>query len=130
MPSAPDASAIDTSSLRSMLACSWMRTPSLVSYGPSVRGAACRPRWRRARASLFAAQVQAQPSGHIMQIALALVQVGILDVVEHRGNLVEGALHGPLGVDALGGDQVRRAADEHWIVQHEELRIEDGREVG
>ena len=47
------------------------------------------------------AQVQAQPAGDIVQIAFPLVQIRIVDVVEHRSQLVEGALHGPLRVDAL-----------------------------
>ena len=54
-----------------------------------------------ARAALLAAQVHAQAAGHVVQVALALAQVRILDVVEDDGELVEGALHRPLGVDAL-----------------------------
>ena len=113
-----------------------MRVQSSCATTDGVSSSAIEDTWRIeilqqiTRAALFAAQVHAQAAGDIVQIAFALVQVGVLDVVEHRGNLVEGALHGPLGVDALGGDQVGRAADQHRIVEHEELRIEDGREVG
>ena len=83
-----------------------------------------------ARAPLLAAQVHAQAPRHVVEVALALVQVRILDVVEHRGDLVERALHGPLRVDTLGGDQIRGAADQHRIVEHQQLRVEDGGEIG
>jgi hypothetical protein len=79
--------------------------------------------------SLLAAQIHPQPPGHIVEVAFALAQVGILDVIEYRGDLVEGALHGPLGVDPLAGDEIRRAADQHGVVEHQQLRIEDGREL-
>ena len=64
-----------------------------------------------ARAALLVAQVHAQAAGDVVQVALALVQVRILDVVEDCGELVERALHRPLGVDALLADDGRRAAD-------------------
>jgi len=53
------------------------------------------------RPALLAAQVHPQPPCHVVQIALALVKVGILDVVEDGGNLVERALDRPFRVDAL-----------------------------
>ena len=43
--------------------------------------------------------------------------------------IIEGALYRPFGVDALGGNQVRGAADEHRIVEHQQLRVEDRGEV-
>ena len=59
-------------------------------------------------AALLVAQVHAQPAGDVVQVALALAQVRIVDVVEDRGHLVERALHRPLGVDALLADDRSR----------------------
>ena len=82
-----------------------------------------------AGAALLAAHVHAQPAGDVVQVALALVQVRILDVVEDRGQLVERALHRPFGVHALRLDDRGRAAEQHRIVEHQDLRVEDGGEV-
>ena len=81
-------------------------------------------------AALLVAQVHAQPAGDVVQVALALVQIRIVDLVEHGGDFVERALHGPLGVDALLHDDRRGAADEHRVVEHQQLRVEDGGEIG
>ena len=74
-------------------------------------------------------QVHAQPPGDVVQVALSLVQVGIVDVVEDGRQLVERALHRPLRVDPLIADDDRGAADEHRIVEHQELGVEDRRQV-
>ena len=82
-----------------------------------------------AGAAFLVAQVHAQPAGDVVQIALALVQVRIVNLVEHRGHFVERPLDGPFGVDALFHHDRGGAADEHRIVEHQDLRVEDRREV-
>ena len=56
------------------------------------------------------AQVHPQPADQIGDVALALAQVRIGDLVEDRAELVEHLLHRPLGVDALLADDARRRA--------------------
>jgi hypothetical protein len=64
-----------------------------------------------------------------VQVALALVQVWILDIVEDGGELVEGTLHRPLRVDALFAEDRRGPPDQHGVVEDEQLGVEDGGEV-
>ena len=58
------------------------------------------------------------------------MQVRIVDVIEHGADLVERALHGPLGIDPFIRERPRRAPDQDRIVEHQQLRVEDGGEVG
>ena len=55
-------------------------------------------------------QVHPQPADEIGDVALALAQVRIGDLVEHGAELVEHLLHRPLGVDALLAHDARRRA--------------------
>ena len=50
-------------------------------------------------------QVHLQPADEIGDVALALAQIRIGDLVEHRAELVEDLLDRPLGVDALLADE-------------------------
>jgi hypothetical protein len=58
------------------------------------------------------------------------VQIWIVDVVEDNGGFVERTLDRPLGVHTLVAHDGGRASDENRIVEHQELRVEDGREIG
>ncbi len=69
-------------------------------------------------------QVHAHPAGDVGDVALALAQVRILDGGEHRAQFLVGAMHRPGGVDAVGFDQRARPAEEHRVVEHEQLRVE------
>ena len=71
-----------------------------------------------------------QTPGDVMQVALALVQVRIVNVVEDRGGFVERTLHCPFRVDPLVAHDRGRASHENRIVEHQQLRVEDGREIG
>ena len=75
-------------------------------------------------------QVHLHASDEVRDVAFPLPQVRIGDIVEDRAELVEDLLHGPLGVDALAADDLRGARDEHRVVEHEELRVEERRELG
>ena len=73
------------------------------------------PTTRRARAAGRAASRRpgagsSQPADEVGDVALALAQVRIGDLVEHGAELVEHLLHRPLGVDALLADDRRRRA--------------------
>ena len=83
-----------------------------------------------ASSALFVAQIHAQASGDVVQIALTLVQVRIVNVVEDRGGFVERALHRPLRVDPLVADHGGSPSHENRIVEHQQLRVEDGCEIG
>ena len=84
-----------------------------------------------AGSALLVAKVHTQPAWRYRAGRLfALVQVGVVDVVEHRGDLVQRkALHGPLGVDSLLHDDGGSTPDEHRIVEHQHLRVSDRRQV-
>jgi hypothetical protein len=56
------------------------------------------------RSTAFLSQIEAQDDRDVVDVALPLVQIPIVDVVEHRRQLVERALYRPLGVDALVAD--------------------------
>ena len=71
------------------------------------------------------AQVHGQPADDVGDVALALAQVGILGLVEERRDVLERALQRRLGVQPLGPDRLRRAPDEHRVVEHQELRVEE-----
>ena len=81
-------------------------------------------------AALFVAQIHAQAAGDVVQVALTLVQVRIVDVVEDRGGFVERALHRPLRVDPLVTNDGGSPSHQNRIVEHQQLRVEDGREIG
>src|SRR5262249_19434156 len=75
-------------------------------------------------------QVGAEASDDVGDVSLALAQVGIVHAVEQRRHFVERALQGRLRVQALVADDSRRAIDEHRIVEHQELRVEEVRVLG
>jgi hypothetical protein len=74
--------------------------------------------------------VHAQPSDEIGDVAAALLQVRIGELLEHRAHFVKHLLDGPLGVDALLADDVGRARQQHGIVEHQQLGVEQGCKLG
>jgi hypothetical protein len=74
-------------------------------------------------------QVHAQPPDQVGDIAAALAQIGIGHLVKERTEFVEYLLHGPLGVHPLFADNLDRPRDHHRVVQHEELCVEQRRQV-
>ena len=70
-------------------------------------------------------QVHGQPADHVGDVALALAQIGILRLVEERGNVLERPLERGLGVQPFAADRVGRAPDEHRVVEHQQLRVEE-----
>jgi hypothetical protein len=75
-------------------------------------------------------QVHAQPPHQIGDVAFPLAQVGIGDLVEHRAELLEHLLERPFGIDLLLADERRGAREQHRIVEHQHLRVEERRQLG
>ena len=71
------------------------------------------------------AQVHRQAADHVGDIALAFAQVRVVRLVEKRRDVLERALQRRLGVQPFVADRVRRASDEHRIVEHQELGVEE-----
>ena len=74
-------------------------------------------------------QVHPHPAGDVGDVAVALAQIGVFDRGEHRAQLLVGAVHRPGGVDALGLDQLAGPAEEHRVVEDEQLRVEQRGQV-
>ena len=71
-----------------------------------------------------AAQVHAQAADDVADISLPLAKVGILRLIEERGDLVQRPLERRAGVEALRADDVGRRLDQHGVVEHQQLRVE------
>src|SRR5690606_32208945 len=80
-------------------------------------------------ASRTVAQVHPQAARDVGDVVLALAQVLVLDAREHRTELFVRAVHGPRGVDALGPDDLLSAPHEERIVEHQDLGVEDRRQL-
>ncbi len=74
---------------------------------------------------LGGAQVHAHAADDVRDVPFAFAQVGILRLIEQLGDLLERVLQRGLGVQAPRQDDVARAIDEHRVVQHEQLRVEE-----
>ena len=61
-----------------------------------------------------------------MKVAFALAQVRVRHVVEYGAQLLQRPLDRPLGVHPLLADECGGAADEHRVLENEQLRVEDG----
>jgi len=68
-------------------------------------------------------------SGEHNDVGNFLVRV-LGDFIEHRAELVERLLDGPLGVDPLIADDLGDPRDEHRIVEHQQLGVEDRGQLG
>jgi hypothetical protein len=75
-------------------------------------------------------EVHAQPPHQIGDVAFPLPQVGVGHLVEYRAEFLKHLLDRPLGVHALGADDVGGPRHEHGIVDHQELGIEERRHLG
>ena len=82
-----------------------------------------------ARPARAVPQVHAQAAGDVGDVVLALAQVRILHRREELVELLVGAMHRPRGVDALGADDLLGAADQHRVVEHQDLRVEQRRQL-
>ena len=71
-----------------------------------------------------AAQVHAQAPDDVADVAFALAQVRVFGPIEQRGDFAERAFQRRRGVELLGADDLRRAIDQHRVVEHQELRVE------
>ena len=76
------------------------------------------------------AQVHAQAADDVADVPLALAQVRVVGLVEERGDFVERALERGGGVQALAADDRLRPRDQHRVVEHQELRVEEVRVLG
>ena len=76
------------------------------------------------------AQVHPQPADEVGDVALALAQVGIGDLVEDGAEFLEHLLDRPLRVHALLADDRRRPRHEHRVVEHQQLRVEERGQLG
>ena len=76
------------------------------------------------------AQVHAQPPDHVVDVTLALPQIGIVAAIEQRRHLVERAIERGLRVEPLGANDRRGALDQHRVVEHQDLRVEQVGMVG
>ena len=70
-------------------------------------------------------QIHRQAADDVRDVALALAQVGVLRLVEECGNVLERALERGFGVQPFAADRVRRAPDQHRVVEHQQLCIEE-----
>ena len=68
--------------------------------------------------------------GHLAHVGLALAQVLVLDVVELRRQLVELHAQRPFGVAALLGDDLARRLREGGVLEHHEVHVHEGRQLG
>ena len=76
------------------------------------------------------AQVHLEPADQVGDVAAPLPQVRIGHLVEHRAELVEHLLHRPLRVDALLAHDLDGSRDDHRVVEHQQLRVEQRGDVG
>jgi hypothetical protein len=76
------------------------------------------------------AQVHAQTADYVGDIAAALAQVRVIDIGEKPGHLIERALERPIGVRPLFADERDGSRDQQRIVKHQELGIEERRQLG
>ena len=81
------------------------------------------------RAVAGAAQVHPHAAGDVGDVAVAFAQVRILDRSEHLAQLLVGPVHRPRRVDPLGLDQFAGPAEEHRVVEDEQLGVEERRQV-
>ena len=58
-------------------------------------------------------------------VALAVAEVGVLNLLEHRLDLVERLAHGPLGRGLLLADHAAGALDQVDVRQHQPVRLQD-----
>ncbi len=82
-----------------------------------------------ARSTAILSQVETETPGDVVHVALALVQISVVEIVEDGGQLVERALYRPLGVDPFVADHRRSPADQRRIIEHEQLGVEQGCQV-
>jgi hypothetical protein len=80
--------------------------------------------WMRVQSSCAASEAVSSSA-----IRIELAQVLVLDAGEHRPELFVGTVHGPGGVDPLLLDDLFRPADKQRIVEHQDLRVEDRRQL-
>ena len=70
------------------------------------------------------AEVAAEARDDVGDVTLALAEIRIVAAVEERRNLLQGLLQRRLRVHALARNDLRGAIDEHPVIQHEELGVE------
>ena len=69
-------------------------------------------------------QVHAEPTDDVGDVAFALAQVGVVRLVEERGDFLQRALQRRFGVQPLVADDRRCPLDQHRVVEHQELGVE------
>ena len=82
-----------------------------------------------ARSRHVLAEVHLQAADQIGDVAFALAQIRIGDLVEYAAEILEHLLDRPLGVDALRAHDLGGARNEQGIVEHQELRVEERRQL-
>ena len=78
-----------------------------------------------ARPARAVAQVHAQAAGDVGNVVLSLAQVRVLHGRELFVETLVGAMHCPGRVDAFGADDLLGLADQHLVVEHQDLRVEE-----
>ena len=73
------------------------------------------------------AEVAPQPSTDIGQVAHAFAEPRIPFATKQIVQFLDRPLEGPVRVDAVRSHEIVRTAQEHRVVEHQQLRGEDGR---
>ena len=70
------------------------------------------------------AQVHAEPADDVGDVSLPLAEVRVISLIEERRDLIQRAAQRRFGVEAFHPDDRRGAIDQHRIVEHQQLRVE------
>ena len=103
---------------------SWRR--SAVSAGERSWATMIAPRRRLLHVRRLAEQVLDDPLADVVHVRAPLLEVLVGLLVERALDLARRALHRPLGVDALLPDEPLRLQDEHLVLQHHPVHVDDG----
>ena len=75
-------------------------------------------------------EVHAQAAHQIRDVSFTLAEIRVRHLVEHGAELLENLVERPLGVDALLANELGGAGHQHRIVEHQQLRVEQGGQLG
>ena len=76
------------------------------------------------------AKIHAQTSDDVADVPLSLFQVDIFTLIEHGGDFSKSTLERGSGIQLFGADDLGGTVDEHRIVEHQQLRVEQIRVLG
>ncbi len=70
-------------------------------------------------------QIPKDSLGHVIYIVLSLPEVFILNGIEGGVQLFDDAIKGPFGVDPFGFNDLYCILDQHFIIQHHQMDVQD-----